>query len=233
MNIIGNIYLVDEPHIEMLKRELSMNPAPGGGLATGTMLCIDLDETDNTLEQMFPFHCQKGTLLCPPPKAMYREIDGDQEGFIQEYYAYLDYDESVQDFIASMLLFLHIGGNIRMYTPSYIEDDTIWMNTLLLFFFTRYGITIGTSAERPAGYDSRYDGQIANMMYRHGVMEIFDYVNSCTEMIAPYEFQDKICQDLLPYCGPEENPLDVFAHIRYSLTQEGKPITKPALIFDR
>lgn len=233
MNIIGNIYMMDEPHIDVLKRELALNPAPGGGLATGTMLCIDMDETTDQLEQMFPYHCQKGTLLCPPPKILYKEIDGDQEGFVQDYYAYLDYDEAVQDFVASMLLFLHIGGNIRMYTPSFIEDDSIWLNTLILFFFTRYGITIGTGADRPFSYDSRYDGHIANFMYSKGIMEIFDYVNSCTELIAPFEFQDKICQDLLPYCSVEENPLEVFAHMRYSLTQQGKPITKPALIFER
>lgn len=233
MNILGTIYLVDEPNIEILKRELSTNPPPGGGLATGTMLCIDMDESDNKLEQWFPYHTQKGTLLCPPPLAMYKEIDGDQEGFIQSYYEYLDYDESVQDFIASMLLLLHIGGRIMLYTPAYISDDTIWMNTLMLFFFTRFGITIGTSADRSFSYDAKYDGQVANFMYRRGVMEIFDYINSSTDLSCPPEFQDKVCIDLLPYCGPEDNPLQLFDLIKFNLSHYHVPITKSAIMFDR
>lgn len=234
MNIIGTIYLVDEPHIDVLRANLMTTPPPGGSIATGTMLCIDLDETTDMLEMNFPDHCQKATLLCPPPLAMHKEIDGDMEGFIEAYNDYLDYDESVQEFIASILLYLHIGGNILMYIPSHIEDETVWVNTLVLYFYTRYGITIGSGPDKPASYDPKYDGEVADMMYSRGYMEVLDYINSTPNMVVVYPMlRDKLCRDLLPYCAPGENPLDMYYYIKRCILQNGVPVYKPALVFDR
>lgn len=232
MNIIGNIHLIDDAHIDILQRELSTNPPPGGYLATGTLLCMDMDETDDRLEQWFPNHCQKATLLCPPPIAMYKEIDGDEEGFIQAYNDYLDYDPSVQDFVSSMLLFLHIGGNILLYTPSLISDGAIWINTLSMWFFTRYGVTIGTPMSK-ADYDPKYDGMIADMLYRKGLMNVFDYINSCVNPVPPLDIEEKLCLDLELFCPIGEHPMELYYHMRNSLFNNGIPVIKPAVMFEK
>lgn len=231
MNIIGTIYLVDEPNIDVLKRNLMNIPPPGGRLATGTIMCMDMDETDNMLELWFPEHCQKATLLCPPPLAMYKEIDGDLEGFIQAYNEYLDYDESVQDFIASMLLYLHIGGDILLYTPSHIEDDAIWVNTLVMYFFTRFGITIGTSATNQAAYDPRYDSVVAVFIYSKGLMDVFDFVNSYLNPYPDPSIVERLCMDLSRFCGPGDNPMELYDSMITSLTCYGTPLLRPAVVF--
>lgn len=233
MNLIGTIYAVDESHIDMVKRELSINPPPMGAMATGSMICMDMDETNQELEQMFPNHVLKATLLCPPPSAMYKEIDGDQEGFIEEYYDYLDHDDSVQDFITTILLFLHVGGNILLYTPALLSDETVWMNTLLLFFFTRYGITIGTSGTSGYNYDQSYDGVVADMLFKHGYINVFDFINSNPYVLPSIDVQNKMMQELMPFCGPDEQPMDIYMQMRNSLSQYGAPLIKPALIFER
>lgn len=232
MNILGTIFLIDEPHIDVLKSNLMTNPPPGHSIATGCMICCDMDESDNMLELWFPEHCQKATLLCPPPSAMYKEIDGDLEGFIQCYNEYLDYDNSVQDFIASMLLFMHLGGNILLYTPSHIEDDAIWVNTLMMYFYTRFGITIGTGPDKPCLYDPKYDSVVATLMYDRGVMDVFDYINSITDPYPDPKIQQRLTFDLLPFASPGENPLNLYYLMRDAINRNGIPVFIPAIRFD-
>lgn len=236
MNIIGTMFLVDEANMNVLRNNLMSFPPPGGGLATGTMLCIDMDDADDSIEQQFPLHAQKGTLLCPPPSALYKEIDGDQEGFIMEYNMYLDNDPSVQDFIASMLLYLHIGGHILLYTPTPIDSDAIWLNTLQLFFYTRYGITIGTGINCPSSYDPSFDIKIANMLFAKSYMEVLDFIysvgaNSITMITG--DLLSKVLYELEPYCYPGDNPMDLLYFIHNSLLMGGPPAYKPAVMFGR
>lgn len=226
MIILGTIYLVDEPHIDVLKQNLMSIPPPEGRPATGTMLCLDMDETDNLLEMWFPQHCQKATILCPPPEAMRAEIDGEQEKFIQIYNNYLEYDPVVQDLIASLLLFLHLGGNILLYTPSYIEDDAIWINVLCMFFYTRFGITIGTSISGSAGYDPNYDSSNAVFMYSKGVMDPFDFIASNPELYPNSQIIDQLCCDLAPYCHSGMTPIALYDHIIQVYYTTGR-MTKP------
>ena len=49
MNIIGTMFLVDEANMNVLRNNLMSFPPPGGGLATGTMLCIDIDDSDYSI----------------------------------------------------------------------------------------------------------------------------------------------------------------------------------------
>ena len=231
MNIIGTVYLVDEEHIDVLKSNLMNNPPPGGRIATGTMLCLDMDETDNMLEVWFPNHAQKATLLCPPPIAMYKSIDGDSEGFIDEYIRYLKYEESVNDFIASILLFLHLGGNILLYTPSNLGEDTVWLNTLMMFFYTEFGITIGTPTSA-CSYDPSYDSVIPNFMYLHGVMDLMDYIYSSTDIPLDPIIQSKLRMELAPMTPIGEDPLEIYNIMKFHQA-EGLMAFKPAVTFDR
>lgn len=237
MNIIGTIYFVDEEHMDVLRSNLMQIPPPGGGLVNGTMLCIDMDDSDNSIEQQFPLHTQKGTLLCPPPSALYKEIDGDQEGFIMEYNMYLDTDPSVQDFVTSMILYLHVGGHILLYTPTPIDSDAIWLNTLQLWFYSRFGIAIGTGTTR-FSYDQRYDAQIATMLFIKSYIGVLDFIYSIgpnnvqAQMIGDELFR-KVLFELEPYCYYGDNPMEILYFIQRNFSMGGSPAYKPAVVFGR
>lgn len=237
MNILGTLFVIDAQNTDLLKQYLSIYPPPMGKLATGTVLCMDMDETTNEIEELFPMHGMKATILCPPPSAMYKEIDGDQEGFITEYNNYLDHDDAVQEFIATMLLFLHVGGNIVLYTPAFMEDEPIWMNTLILNLYTRYGITTGSIT--PQGmfgyaYDESYDNTISDILYLRNMIDVFDYINSTSYYpFPPVQTYNKVLYDLSFVTGPGENPYNTFLMIKNSISQNGVPIIKPGIIFDQ
>lgn len=233
MILYGTLNIIDEPHIELLQMHLANNlpPIPGRAIRN-TLMCIDMDETSTTLEEMFPNHTQKATLLLPPPVAMMKYVDGDLEGFIEEYNYYLDNEPSVQEFIASIIYFIYMGGNILMYAPVCMDDDTIWLNTLQLFFFTRYGITIGTSQEHKYAYDENYDREINNLLYARDYINIFDYTYNSAYEMPSMEVWDKAARDLMAIGGPESNPVDTFNMIKISpYTNGGIAVTRPALIF--
>jgi len=230
MNIIGTMYLVDEKHIDVAKQAMATNPPPMGALSKGSVLCMDMDETTNELEMQFPDHTAKATILCPPPCIILKELDGDAEGFIEGYNAYLDNDESVQEIIASILMFLHMGGNVLLYSPAFIDDDVVWLNTLMLYFFTRYGISIGTPTSN-FSYDPRYDEVIASTLYKAGYIDVFGYINCSPEQIPGMDVQEKVYMDLLPVCGPGEVPMDIYMQVKNSLLMYGKPVIKPAITF--
>lgn len=234
MILFGTLNIIDEQHIDLLQYHLSNNLPPiPGQIIKNTLMCIDLDETSNELEERFPNHTQKATLLLPPPVAMMKYVDGDQEGFIEEYNAYLDYENSVQEFISSILYYMYMGGNILIYVPVCMDDDTIWLNTLQLFFFTRYGITIGTSAEHKYMYDENYDREINNLLYARDYINIFDYTYNSTYTMPSREVWDKAERDLMIIGGPESNPIETFNLIKASPITSGTGIgvCKPALYF--
>lgn len=229
----GSLFIVDEQHFDILKYNLSTNPPPGRGPAVGTLLCCDLDDGDDMLECMFPEHVQKATLLCPPPSALFKEIDGDMDGFISEYMSYLDYDNSVKEFLSSLLLFIHLGGNAIIYTPSNVDDDAIWLNTLMAFFNTRFGITIGTSQTEPYYFDERYSSIVSSYMYENGSMNVFDFINSTTDT-APnnYIISEKLRTDLAPYVDSGHDPAMLFTEMKQHMIQNGVPILYPAIRFE-
>lgn len=238
MNIIGTIFFVDEKHMDVLQQNLSTMAPPGmpGVPNNMTMLCIDMSEEDDQIEQWFPNHSQKGTLLTPPPSALYKQIDGDQEGFIVEYNNYLDNDQSVRDFVASMLYYLHIGGNILLYTPTEMDADSIWLNTLRLWFYSRFGITIGTGLQDSFAYDAKYDYIIANELYgRLGAMSVTDFIYSIGADITkvdPINMQ-KFYQEMEPFVMAGEDPFSILQFIQYNLLTGGSPAYKPAVLFGR
>ena len=232
MNINGVVYLVDVPNINVLKHKLSTTPPPNGGVIMNTTLCLDMDETDNMIELWFPYHAQKATLLCPPPIAMYKEIDGDQEGFIQEYNKYLEPDQTVQEFIPSIILYLYRGGTVMIYSPSYIADETIWVNILMMYFYTRFGLKIGTSAQDGFYYDTRYDPSIAMYLYYHNMIPWQEFISICS--INPFRsdahIASKLSYDMQSVCGsinPEQYYLELMNGISNHKTLQ------PLVTFER
>lgn len=235
MTILGTVYIIDPTQIDLLIHNLSTNLSPATGIGPNRLLCMDMDETSDDLEKDFPDHCIKATLLCPPPIAMYKEIDGDQEGFIRAYNEYLEYDSSVQEFITSMLYFLHTGGNIILRIPAYLEDDPIWVHTLIIFFYSRFGITIGTSPQNPFNYDTNYDNVIITLLYQRKMVDVFDFINSNTNIFPngfPAELYNQIVDDLMIFSGPNNDPMELYEFIKRNYLETGIPIIKPAIYFD-
>ena len=231
MIINGTMYIIDSTHIDILKQNLATTSPPmEGGMVAGTVMCLDLDEEDRMLELWYPYHCQILTVLLPPPNAVYKIIDGDQEEFIKLYTQYLEEDDCVQDSIANILYFLSLGGNIMMYIPSAMVDDAIWVNVLMTFFYTRYGITIGTS-DSLAAYDPRYDSENAIFMYSRGKMNVLDFIRFTRTIIPDDRILHRLQYDLLQYCGPNETPMDVYNKLLESYIAYG-PNVRPGLIFE-
>ena len=73
--LLGNLYLAED--INFVRTVLS-DPM-------SRTICMSMDEADDTLEREFPNLVQKSTILCAPPSAIYKEVDGDSEGFINDY----------------------------------------------------------------------------------------------------------------------------------------------------
>ena len=230
MNIIGSMYIMDATGIDAIVHQLSTNPPPRGILAGGRVICMDMDETQDDLEKMFPEHCTKATIFCPPPSVMMKEIDGDGEGFIMEYNDYLEHDETVQEFISTMLLFLHVGGQILLYSPALLDDGAVWLNTLLLFFYTRYGITVGTPTNE-FSYDPSYDATIIDLLYARDCINVFDYCNGYPDMNPSISLANKAYYELSHFCGPGEDPAMVYYRIKSNVMKYGVPILKPGVIF--
>ena len=235
MTILGSIYLMDANHIETTKHNLAIYFPPKAGPGPNRILCMDMDETSDELEQMFPDKAMKATLLCPPPLAMYKEIDGDQEGFIQAYNEYLEYDDSVQEFIATMLYFMHIGGNILLNIPSYLEDEPIWVHTLMMFFYTRYGISMGIMDQSYFAYDDKYDDIIITLLYQKKMIDVFDFINCNTNPYPTFPpiLYNQIVDDLMVFSGPDNDPMKLYTIMKEAYITTGIPITKPVIYFDQ
>ena len=204
MNILGTLYTADDPNFV---RAVLYNPQ----FAANTIV-MSMDEEDDSLEREFPDRVQVSTILCAPPSAIYKDIDGNHEEFITDYNEYLD-SPPVTEFIAAVLAHMHRGGNILLYIPEFTEDS-IWVNVLLINLFTRFGITVGMSKDKNFEYDPKYDAVIANIIYSYGYIDIIDYMNSNPEMFPPYELCERVAYDLAPYCLPGENGVDVYARMK-------------------
>ena len=172
------------------------------------MISISLDEADSTLQKEFPNRVVSATVLLPPPSAVFAEIDGDSERFVMEYAAYLDSDV-VCEFNAVMLKLLHDGINVIMYIPSF-NEDSVWVNQLMINQYTRYGITAGLSAEKGFAYDTRYDYHVYNILYSHDYVDVFDYiigVNYAIKDIGSFDpnIELKVQRDLSRFVPPDMN----------------------------
>lgn len=220
MNILGTLYLADD--INFVRLVLS-DP-------TSRTICLSTDEADNTLEKEFPMMVQKATILCAPPSAIYKDIDGDHEGFVNEYTEYLN-SSSVTDFIALVLAFMHRGGNVLLYIPSYTEDS-IWVNTLLINLLDRFGILAGMSEDKSFSYNPEYDAIIADVIYTYGYISVFDYISSYPFTEPSPQAIDRLNIDLAPYCEPGQCGAALFCSIKLNIICNGaNPIVKPAVIF--
>lgn len=221
MIIPGTLYLTDSK--ELVYQSIT-NP-------TNVQRCmvIDLDEQSNELEEAFPRDAVIGTALLPPPSAVFREIDGDHDGFVEEYLLSLR-SENVMDYISSVLLMVYSGINTLIYVPCFSEDS-VWINILLTFFETDFGFHIGTSATNGFAYDSTKDINVLNTMFLYNCIDVLSYLRD----IPPYYNNHppflvaKISRELSMYCG-DDNPSK--AYYEYMNILQKNPRAMPAVIFE-
>jgi len=223
MVISGTIYLIDENGIGILRNTL-LNPVTGP-----RTVVFNMDDTSKELEEQFPQQATAATVLAPAPDAIYCEIDGDHEGFINLYYQYLE-SEAPSLMIASILTLLHKGFDVLLYTPALVEEDSIWTNTLIMNFYTRFGITIGTDAEHSFEYNPQYDPINAVYMYSKGFIDVFDFINSYGNGYPPFEIMDRLQSDLYQFSNKGDY-MDFYWLIRRNANM-GYPSLKAAVSFD-
>lgn len=221
MIIPGTLYLTDNKELVCQSITNPMN--------IQRCMVIDLDEQSNDLETMFPKDAVKGTFLLPPPSAVFREIDGDHDGFIDEYISFLK-SERVIDYISSILLMVYSGVNTLIYVPSFSEDS-VWINILLGFFETEFGFHIGTGANNSFAYDSTKDINVLNLMFMCNCIDVLSYLRDIPLSYTnhPPFLVAKISKELYAYCG-DENPTTAYYNTMYALHKNPRAI--PAIEFE-
>lgn len=155
---------------------------------------LDLDEFGKILDQNNP-NVVRSTCLLPPPNAIIAEIDGDHEQFVSTYRSYLCMDV-ISDFISVIIQAMHLGTNFIMFIPE-MSEDSVWVNELILYFMTQYGIKIGTSPTDVFAYDERATSQNALLLYMYGYIDPYEFLFYYTEPIYP-AILEKLINDVKP-----------------------------------
>jgi len=222
----GTIYLTDD--VDLISSALSQ---------PRKYIIYDLDDQSNNMDIMFPKYSVKATVLNPPPSAVHKHCDGLQEEFIDEYQRYL-ISEDVCDIVALMIIGLNNGFDAFIYIPSFSEDS-VWVNILLMYFETIYGIHVGTSAENVFSFNPEFQNVIASTLYFKLQIDILSYINLISDPSVPFSYATffsqidpmvKIQADLLCHSGIDENPYDTF--VRLFLACQKNPNITPAVTFN-
>ena len=190
---------------------------------------LNVDDTDCELSREFPTKVQQSNILCPPPGILYKEIDGDIDGFVNGYNMYLASKE-VDNFISMMMCCLYKGINLILYVIDY-SDDSVWINILVSYLYKTYGIKVGISANDKFDFDIRYIGFDVDRMFVNGHINIFEYMSLCPHMSAPTFDKDlvsRIREELEPFTAFGVDPLYTF-----NLVKSINPNipARPALMF--
>lgn len=180
-------------------------------------MVIDLDETSTDMEQMFPGSILKGTILLPPPSAVFAQIDGDAEGFGREYFGYLNSDVVV-DFTDTMVYMVYAGINTLIYIPPDDDEFRPWMDLLYIHFQRNYGFVLGTPVN-PFLIDYNRMSMYAYKLYRNNHIRLDDYIRMIPFEVkgVPDGIRARVAQDLFDYQKPGEMYYD--AYERYRIEQ--------------
>lgn len=223
--LLGTMELCDD--IEFIQYVIAQD-----SIGPNKVFVLNTDESDQTLETMYPDKCQCATLLCPPPVAVYKEIDGDRNGFVAEYLKYLS-EPSVEEFIAVMLACMHQGRSLLISVTDYSEDS-IWLNILRGYFEERFGIHIGTSENDLPFCNPAFGDRVIEFMYSYGVVDVFDFM-MCESKQIPMDFSidliNKLRSDLSPFAVNGQDPLELYGIIKTNQMMTGNPIIKPAISY--
>lgn len=240
MTINGEVNIYDEQHLDALTSYLINCPPPQSGQLYGSVLCVDLDDAGEfDLDKKFPYHVQKGTVLCPPPSAIYKQIDGDADGFVREYQSYLANDELVMDFESTLLIYLKNGGRILIYSPAPIDGGVVWLDILLSHIMNKYGIIVGTD-KIPFTYNPAYEVPNARNLFANNGINVLDFIYSVgcePNNMGFYGIMDiygKVLYELeQQFCYPGDDPQELLKFICVNSLCGYPPAYKPAIMFSR
>lgn len=209
----GSIYIVTEKML-LQKNMYNIN-------TRNTILCMD--EQESELYKIYGDECIPATVLLPPPDAVYCQIDGNMDGFINGYNNWL-YSDTVQEYIGYLMLLLHSGVNIFLYIPDF-DNESIWCNILLNFFAFEYGLIIGTDINSPFINNDIPDIKFkrASIMYLCDCISMEDFIQYIFP--APIIFRDnmipsiiKLGKDLIhKYPNIGDTPQSIYDNIKSKL----------------
>lgn len=185
---------------------------------------LDLDEFGKYLDYRNP-NVIKSTCLLPQPEAVMAEIDGDPERFRLLYMEYLKSDV-VMDFVTVILAALHKGINFIIFVPE-MSEDSVWVVQLLMYFYTTYGIKIGTSETDNYAYDERYDSSNALLMYMGGFIDPYVFLTCYVDPIYPF-ILNKLIRDVNPVV-PNNDYVAHFESMKFRL--KANPLVRDAITF--
>lgn len=226
MIVQGTVYMTDS--LELIHNEL--NSMENRRLGRKIMV-LSLDEMNCELEHQYPNDVYKAVCLLPPPSAIFHQIDGDQQAFIDDYTMYLQL-EVVTDYLSAVFNALMNGVNILLYTPSFGED-IVWINILLNFMENFYGIHIGTSSVNRFWYNPSYDIALANTMYAYNAIDVIQYMIITPDdyVMIPHHLVAKIAYDLRIYIPREDDPMEAFFQMRKTYHTSPTGNLKQTLLF--
>lgn len=196
-----------------------------------TTKIIDLDEDGALMDNASII---KGVCLLPPPEAKIAEADGNEKLYDIAYASHL-LEPFQQDFVAALLAYLFIGGNLILFLPemgyTYTKEKLLWQ------LWITYGIHVGD-------IDNTVDPNIYNCYYDEACIPIWlsmIYVNTGIMTAEAYLYNypldaqlnnnngaiNRLIEEINPYGSTMNEKIQYLDRYRYLIHQN--PKVKPAL----
>lgn len=171
--------------------------------------------------ELDPRYFVPGTVLLPPVEALIAEVDGDEDKYNHIYYEYLKLPH-IQEYMASIIAFLYMGGKLLLYYPDSEYNNTL--NKLIYFIMNIYGIGIGIVGENGeiiSGYCYNADleyFQLDLIFFYTGIISWKDYLYLYpSNLVIPMHILNILMNQIRPYGDNLEEKINVIQRIRFSL----------------
>lgn len=147
------------------------------------------------------------SVLLPPPSSSMMEMDGNIQGYLESYYAYLNSGHAFM-FVCVILRAIYNGVNVILYTTPE-ESQLSFMSVISDFFQNQFGITVGT-VDRPYEFNPNYFPIILEIMYMNNIMNADELLFSYPEhvQIQNQHLLTKLYSDVVPYLGTTSPTMD-------------------------
>lgn len=184
------------------------------------IMILNFEETDSSLSKRFPQMVFNATILLPPASAIYEEINGNREAFINEYISFLSSDSAASEYISLILYSLHTGCHIVLYIPN-MKENMVWLNILSSYFLNQHGVFISNSVGVPSLYDNNFDIKNVTVLYNCAFIPIQEFMIFTPNGYRP-DMNDlmtwsKIRTDIAPYVYNPNEIVDTFVRMKQSL----------------
>lgn len=154
-----------------------------------------------------------GTTFVPPYQVMISYLDGNIQGFVQQYTSYLTSPE-VMSYIANILMALRKGVNIMIYLN--IDEFGMYFGTFSQFIYSAFGITIGSN-NTPFGFLNlpQYKNETLSLLYLNDLITAKELFMEFDQTMFFSDFVImKLCEEFQPTLD-EGNTLEVYRKYFY------------------